>query len=74
MSSVGFELCEVLYHCFDRRGSGEDGKLGMGDWEEDYAHRIQFLEPKNVVAVVAVVGTPSQSAATAKSLLSSPAP
>lgn len=35
-------------------GSGEDGQLGMGDWEEkDSVHSITSLEPKNVVAVVA---------------------
>lgn len=36
------------------RGSGEDGQLGMGNWEEkDWAYSIKSLEPKNVVAVVA---------------------
>ncbi|KAG6524509.1 hypothetical protein ZIOFF_014421 [Zingiber officinale] len=35
-------------------GSGEDGQLGMGDWEEkDWVHSITSLEPKKVVAVVA---------------------
>ncbi|MQM07717.1 hypothetical protein Taro_040559 [Colocasia esculenta] len=35
-------------------GSGEDGQLGMGDWEEkDWVYSIRSLESKNVVAVVA---------------------
>ncbi|CAL9170318.1 unnamed protein product [Musa hybrid cultivar] len=39
---------------FVLRGSGEDGQLGMGNWEEkDWAYSIKSLEPKNVVAVVA---------------------
>lgn len=38
----------------NRRGSGEDGQLGMGDWEEkDWVYSIRSLESKNVVAVVA---------------------
>ena len=36
------------------RGSGEDGQLGMGNWEEkDWVHSIKSLESKNVVEVVA---------------------
>ncbi|CAA7395704.1 unnamed protein product [Spirodela intermedia] len=35
-------------------GSGEDGQLGMGNWEEkDWVYSIRSLESKNVVAVVA---------------------
>ncbi|XP_072992581.1 ultraviolet-B receptor UVR8-like [Typha latifolia] len=35
-------------------GSGEDGQLGMGDWEEkDWVYSIKSLEPYNVTAVVA---------------------
>ncbi|OAY65797.1 Ultraviolet-B receptor UVR8 [Ananas comosus] len=35
-------------------GSGEDGQLGMGDWEEkDWVRPIKTLEPYNVTAVVA---------------------
>lgn len=35
-------------------GSGEDGQLGMGDWEEkDWACSIKALESKNITAVVA---------------------
>ncbi|XP_039127125.1 ultraviolet-B receptor UVR8-like [Dioscorea cayenensis subsp. rotundata] len=35
-------------------GSGEDGQLGMGDWEEkDWACSIKGLESKNITAAVA---------------------
>ncbi|XP_078433388.1 ultraviolet-B receptor UVR8-like [Wolffia australiana] len=35
-------------------GSGEDGQLGMGSWEEkDWVYSVKSLETKNIVSVVA---------------------